>query len=500
MDETILRMNGIVKVFAGVRALSGVQFELKRGEIHALIGENGAGKSTLMKILLGLYSADAGEIMLRGEKVHFKSPAEALKSGISMIHQEISLVPEMDVSENIWLGREKLFKSCGLLNKKKRVDETRKLLESLDIHIDPTKKINELSVANMQLVELARAVSYHSDIIIMDEPTSALTNKEILLLYRIVRKLAKEGTAIIFISHKLEEIYEICQRVTILRDGTFVATENSEDLPMDRLISMIVGRKQNRVFEKANYSTDEVILEVKDLCKEGVFEHINFEVHKGEVLGFSGLMGAGRTEIMEAIFGITRPGSGEILFKGNKIENKNPADAVANKIGMVTEDRLRTGSIYTLSVMQNTTIGAMKELANKLSLYSHKKEQDFFEKSATDFEVKYSSSNELIGQLSGGNQQKVIFARWLSTQPEVLILDEPTRGIDVGSKAEIYRLISKLAQQGMAILLVSSEMPELLALSDRIHVVREGRIVYSCDHQDATQEELISYAFGVQND
>ena len=326
MDETILRMNGIVKVFAGVRALSGVQFELKRGEIHALIGENGAGKSTLMKILLGLYSADAGEIMLRGEKVHFKSPAEALRSGISMIHQEISLVPEMDVSENIWLGREKLFKSCGLLNKKKRVDETRKLLESLDIRIDPTKKINELSVANMQLVELARAVSYHSDIIIMDEPTSALTNKEIGLLYRIVRKLAKEGTAIIFISHKLEEIYEICQRVTVLRDGTFVATENSEDLPMERLISMIVGRKQNRVFEKANYSTDEVILEVKDLCKEGVFEHINFEVHKGEVDVYKRQTGyrvkllrtvriAGRTERLIRKRGISPKRSGSAFLR-----------------------------------------------------------------------------------------------------------------------------------------------------------------------------------------
>jgi len=500
MDETILSMKGIVKVFGGVQALKGVQLELKKGEIHALIGENGAGKSTLMKILLGLYEADAGEIILKGKKVKFKSPADALNNGISMIHQEISLVPGMDVSENIWLGREKLFKRCGLIDKKKRFHETKKLLDELGIQVDPLKKVSELSVANMQLVELARAVSYNSDIIIMDEPTSALTNKEIEILYRIVRRLAAEGTAIIFISHKLEEIYEICQRVTVFRDGTFVATERSEDLKMDRLISLIVGRKNSKMFEKESYASDEVVLEVKDLYKKGVFNHVNFKVHKGEVLGFSGLMGAGRTEIMEAVFGIAPPDSGEIWLKGTKIENKNPAQAVANRIGMVTEDRLRTGAISTLSVMQNTTIVAMRYLENKVGMFSHKKENQFFRKEAEEFDVKFSSPDELIGQLSGGNQQKVIFARWLSTKPKILILDEPTRGIDIGSKNEIYRLISKLAQEGMAILLVSSEMPELLALSDRIHVVREGQIVYSCSREEATQEKLISYAFGVNKD
>lgn len=498
MAETILSMKEIVKVFGGVHALNNVQFELKKGEIHALIGENGAGKSTLMKILLGFHEADAGEIFLKGEKVHFHSPTEALNHGISMIHQEISLIPEMNVAENIWLGREAMFKTLGLVDRKKCHKKTQELLKELGIDIDSTKKIRELSVANMQLVELARAVSYNSEIIIMDEPTSALTNKEIEILYRIARELAAKGTAIIFISHKLEEIYSICQRVTVLRDGTYVATEYTDKLPMETLINMIVGRKDTKAFEKDSTATDKLVFEVKNLSKKGVFSDISFKVHAGEILGFSGLMGAGRTEIMEAIFGSTRADSGEIFYMGNKIENKNPASAVANGMGMVTEDRLRTGAIPTLSVMENLTIVGMKDLSNKCGLFSHRKEHEFFDKNANEFEVKYGSEKDLIGSLSGGNQQKVIFARWLATKPKVLILDEPTRGIDIGSKQEIYRLISKLAADGMTILLVSSEMPELLSLSDRIHVVRDGKIVYSCTREEATQEKLISYAFGIQ--
>lgn len=498
MDDIILYMKGIVKVFAGVRALNNVQFQLKRGEVHALIGENGAGKSTLMNILLGIYQPDYGEIFLNGKPVSFKNPAEALDSGISMIHQEISLVPNMEVDENIWLGREKKFIKGCLIDKKSRKEQTKNLLDELGLDINPASKVKDLSIANMQLVELARAVSCDSDIIIMDEPTSALTNHEIELLYNIVRKLAKQGKAIIFISHKLEEIFDICQRVTILRDGNYIATENCSDVDTEKLITMIVGRKQNRVYEKKNYSSEQVILEVRNLYQTGVFHDINFSVKKGEVLGFAGLMGSGRTEIMQALFGITKPTSGEVLYYGKKAEIKKPGDAVKLKIGMVTEDRLRTGSIYTMSVMKNTTIVKIKDIANKLHLFSRMNEKNFFSKVAGDLDVKYSTPDDLIGQLSGGNQQKVIFARWLATKPEVLILDEPTRGIDVGSKAEIYRLIASLASQGMAILLVSSEMLELLALSDRINVIRKGEIVYECSHEEANQETLISYAFGVQ--
>lgn len=500
MQETILEMRNIVKVFAGVHALNGVQFKLNKGEIHALIGENGAGKSTLMKILLGIHKADEGEIYLKGEKVSFGSPSAALKSGISMIHQEISLVSEMDVAENIWLGREHLFMSAGMISKKKRLEATQKLLNELGIDIKPTDYVKNISIAQAQLTELARAVSYNSDIIIMDEPTSALTTKEVEILYSVVRKLASEGKSIVFISHKLEEIYEICSKVTVLRDGTYVATENSADLPMDKLISLIVGRKQDRVYEKANYAKENVILEVRDFNCEGVFSNVNFQIHEGEVLGFSGLMGAGRTEIMEALFGLRKATSGKVFLDGKEVHIKSPKDAVNLGIGMLTEDRLRSGSIHTLSVMQNTTIVELGKLASKIGVYSHKKEEEFFKEAATTFEVKYGKATDRIGTLSGGNQQKVLFARWLATKPRILILDEPTRGIDVGTKSEIYKLIEKLASQGMTILLISSEMPELLSLSDRINVVREGKIVYTCSREEATQENLIAHAFGIVNE
>lgn len=497
MQETILEMRDIVKVFAGVHALNGVQLEIKKGEVHALIGENGAGKSTLMKILLGIYKPDAGEIYFKGKKTEFANPSDALKNGISMIHQEICLVPEMDVAENIWLGREHLFMKAGMLNKKKRYGETRKFLDELGIHIDPAACIKDLSVASAQLVELARAVSYHSDIIIMDEPTSAFTTTEVGILYSIVRKLAAQGTAIIFISHKLEEIYDICTRVTVLRDGTYVASKDVTELTMEKLIPMIVGRKQEKSFEKENYTRDKVILEVKNFNNAGVFSDINFQLHEGEVLGFSGLMGAGRTEIMESLFGIRKFTSGQVFLDGREIHINSPKDAVKFGFGMVTEDRLNSGAIYSLSVLQNTTIVEMAKIANRLGIYSHKKEKVFFDEAAKAFEVKYSSADEGIGQLSGGNQQKVIFARWLATKPRILILDEPTRGIDVGSKGEIYKLIAKLAEQGIAILFISSELPELLALSDKIHVIRDGRMVYTCGHEEATQETLIAHAFGV---
>jgi ABC-type sugar transport system ATPase subunit len=490
-------MDGMVKVFAGVQALNQVHFDLKRGEVHALIGENGAGKSTLMKILLGIYQADKGTVIFGGKEVHFKSPAEALRAGISMIHQEISLVPGMSVAENIWLGQERRFKRGGIINNKLRVEATQELLTTLKLSVDPKAMVKDLSVASMQLVEMARAVSYESKVIIMDEPTSALTNKEIDLLYEIIRSLALKGTSIIFISHKLEEIFKVCQRVTVLRDGGYIGTHNIENVNMSSLISMIVGRQEARQFEKADHALGDVVLDVRNICQEGVFSDISFSVRKGEVLGFAGLMGAGRTEIMQAIFGTTRLDSGEVLYQGKAINIKAPGDAVKAGIGMVTEDRLRTGSIYTLSVMQNGTLVPLKKIANKFHLFSNRKERFFFTREAEQFNIKYASTDDKIGQLSGGNQQKVIFARWLSDGPELLILDEPTRGIDVGSKTEIYRLISKLAAQGLAILLVSSEMPELLALSDRIMVVREGHIVFETAGKNTTQEELISHAFGV---
>lgn len=497
MDELILQMKGISKSFAGVHALSDVQFSLRSGEVHALIGENGAGKSTLMKILLGIYKRDSGEIVYKGKPVYFNSPTAALNNGISMIHQEISLVPEMDVAENIWLGREdKFMLAHTLIDVKKRYAATEALLKELNITLPIRQKIENLSVAQMQLVELVRAVSYDPSVIIMDEPTSALSDDEINILFAVVRSLSKRGVSIIFISHKLEEILEICQRITVFRDGCWIDTVDSKDVTKSDLINMVVGRKVDTLFEKQESNPGDVILEVRGLNSADSCSDINFYVRKGEVLGFCGLMGAGRSEILRAIFGVDPKSSGTILLEGKPIRIRIPKDAVEHGIGMVTEDRLRLGVIRPLSVMQNTTLANFRKLCGRVfGLFTKKKEFEVFSTIADELTVKYDSSDSLIGQLSGGNQQKVIIGRWLLTQPKVLFLDEPTRGIDVGAKSEIYKLIDKLAAQGMAIVMVSSELPELLSLCDRIAVVSQGKIVFECPREKATQELLMSHAF-----
>ena len=500
MDNQLLKMEGITKYFPGVRALFQVNLEVGRGEAHALIGENGAGKSTLMKILLGLYSADGGTIEFKGRTVHYHSPAEALKDGISMIHQEISLVMGMTVEENIWLGRETLFGKAGLINKGKRREATKKILDELGIHIEPDMQVSSLSVANMQLVELARAVSYNSDLIIMDEPTSALTNLEVELLYKIVGDLLKKGISVIFISHKLNEIFRICSRITVLRDGCFIASRNSDDIEMDELVNMIAGREMGEAFRKPKYKIGNVALEAKHLCSAGIFEDISFKVHKGEVLGFMGLMGAGRTEIMRAIFGIDKYTSGEIYVNGKKEDILKPSDAVRLGIGMVTEDRLRTGIIPTMSVLENSAIASMDLYTNKVGIFRMKKLDRHFSEISKQMSIKYGSVNDKIGNLSGGNQQKVILSRWLSRDVDILIMDEPTRGIDVGAKEEIYHLIDSMVSQRKAVVLISSEMPELLNNSDRILVIRNGRIVYECSSDEADGETLIAYAFGTQKE
>jgi ABC-type sugar transport system ATPase subunit len=496
MDDLILEMKGISKSFAGVHALEDVHFELRRGEVHALIGENGAGKSTLMKILLGIYRRDAGEIIFNKKAVYYSSPITALRDGISMIHQEISLVPDMDVAENIWLGREDRFLHARvLIDVKKRQGAAEQLLKNLSIVLDVQKKVKHLSVAQMQLIELVRAISYDPSIIIMDEPTSALSENEIELLFSVVRNLAQSGVSIIFISHKLEEIFSICHRVTIFRDGHWIKTANCDEISKDKLINLIVGREVNVLFEKQEVKRGDVILEVKGLTRSGVCQDVNFYVKKGEVLGFCGLMGAGRSEILRAVFGVDKKTEGKIFVNNKEIEIDSPKDAVKNGIGMVTEDRLRLGVIRALSVMQNTTIAHFTNICHKLGFFSRRKEIRVFESAAKNLSVKYDSPNSLIGQLSGGNQQKVVISRWLLTNPQILFLDEPTRGIDVGSKNEIYKLIDTLAAQGMAIVLVSSELPELLSLCDRIAVIAHGRLVFECSRNEATQESLMSHAF-----
>jgi ABC-type sugar transport system ATPase subunit len=497
MSETILEMTGITKVFAGVQALKNVRLELKKGEVHALMGENGAGKSTLMKLLIGMYAPEKGIIKYNGKEVFFKTTSEALNSGISMIHQEISLVQQMDVAENIWLGRENLFRTAGfLIDLQKRYTKTTELLDRLGINIDPAVILRNLSVAQMQLVELARSVSYDANIIIMDEPTSALAAREIDILYAIVRNLASRGVTVVFISHKMEEIFEICNRVTVLRDGAYIDTVDIKDLTMKKLINMVVGREIHDMYTKSKVDFSEEAIKIKNLNSPGVFQDINFSVKKGEVLGFYGLMGAGRTEIMRAIFGIDRYSSGSIYIDGKEVKIKSPEESIRLGMGMLTEDRLRLGAIYTMSIIANTTIASFRRICGKIGFFRQAKEISVFKEESNTLSIKYSSPFDLIGQLSGGNQQKVLVGRWLLTRPKILILDEPTRGIDIGTKMEIYSLINGMAKKGIAIILVSSELPEILAMSDRVMVVRGGRIVFECPVEQTDQVVLVSHAFG----
>ena len=500
-DEYILIMEDIVKTFPGVKALDHAGIRLKKGEVHALIGENGAGKSTLMNILLGSYPYDEGRIIFKGQEVHFKTPHDALQAGISMIHQEISLIPSVSVGENIWIGREDNFRHGVLINTRERDKAAQDLLDQLGIHIDAKKICRELSVANMQLVEIARAVSYNSDIIVMDEPTSSLSDAEIEILYKIIHDLAAKGTSIIFISHKLEEIFEACDRVTVMRDGQYISDHNTNEITQPELVTKIAGREIKDMFPKMDSQIGDVALEVKNFNSGKTFKNISFEVHKGEILGFCGLVGAGRTEIMRAVFGIDKFDSGEVFLEGKKLDIKSPADAIENGLAMVTEDRRGSGIISGLPVKYNISLAYLDKICGGLgglSFINKGQEDQDAEEMKKKLDIKAATLNQVIGSLSGGNQQKAIIARWLLSDPKVLILDEPTRGIDVGSKSEIHRLISQLAVDGMAVIMISSELPEVMGMSDRILVVREGEIAGEFQRGEFTQDALMQCAFGAQ--
>lgn len=494
-EEYILRMEGITKIFPGVKALDNAKLELRRGEVLSLIGENGAGKSTLMKILLGIYSKDGGEIFFEGKKVNFHSARDALDAGISMIHQEISLIPSLSVSENIWLGREKLFSRAGMISTKARNQATKELLKQLNIHLDIERPVNRLRVAQMQLVEIARAVSYNARVVIMDEPTSALSDVEIEQLYAIIRGLTAKGVSVIFISHKIDEIFTICQRVTVMRDGCYIDTRECGEISEQELVHLIAGREIKQMFPKEDAQIGDVILEAKGISGEG-FKDVSFTLHKGEILGFCGLMGAGRTEIMNAIFGITRITSGELFIKGERCAIHSPAAAIKKGIGMVTEDRLRQGVIHVLPVRYNMSMAYLPKICKK-GFVCQKQEKADCAKEIQELQMNLAGMDVQIGGLSGGNQQKAVIGRWLLSSPDILIMDEPTRGIDVGAKTEIHRLLSRLAKKGMAIIMVSSELPEILGMSDRILVVREGKIAGEFARGDATQDALMNTAFGV---
>lgn len=495
--ELLLKMTGIYKSFNNVKAVKNGQLEIYKGEIHGLIGENGAGKSTLMKILLGVHQKDAGTIIYKGKEVVYRSPEEALNDGITMIHQEINLVPQMSVMENIWLGQEYLFKTAGALDKRKMRKHTEELLNRLGMEINPELSVSSLSIAQMQLIELARALSRKASLIIMDEPTSSLAQKEVRLLVSIVRRLSAEGVAIIFISHKLDEILEICDTVTTMRNGEFIDRSAACDMNEQTLLKLIVGRENvSSFYREKTYMTDHVVLEVKNLCSTGIFQNVNFKVREGEILGVAGLVGAGRTEIMRAVFGADHYDSGEILLEGKEVRIRNPKDAIRKGICMLQEDRLRLGAVYSMSVLQNASLAVLDRFCSA-TIINKKKERTAFREIMDDILLKYNSENESIRNLSGGNQQKVLLGRWLMANPRVLILDEPTRGIDVGAKYEIYRLIDKLAERGLAIIMISSELPEILALSDRVIVVRDGSIAGELDREEDMHEAVMALAFGI---
>jgi ABC-type sugar transport system ATPase subunit len=491
-NDIILEMKDIDKRFGGVHALDHVGLSLKRGEVHALVGENGAGKSALMKILIGLYKPDHGEIIFDGAEVDFKSVRDAQDLGISMIFQEFNQVRVLSVMENIFLGREPKTKS-GAVNYKKMYVESKALLEELGVNLDPKTRIWDLTVAKHQLVEIVKAISLNAKIIIMDEPTSALSKNEIEYLLSMVRTLRDQGKAIVYISHKMDEIFNVCDSVTVLRDGKFIHTGRVSDVSEKDLIRMMVDREINELFPKQESRIGNVLLEVKGLTVKGKFTDVSFDLREGEILGVAGLMGAGRTELVETIVGSRRPDRGEIYLKGKKIVNRIPGDAIRRGIVMVPEDRKRNGVFLKLSIKDNILMSSMNKCLKGPSI-NKKLEKKCFEEYKDKLEIKCSCPTQICHNLSGGNQQKVAVSRVLNADPEIIILDEPTRGIDVKTKSEIHRLMSTLAGTGKAVLMVSSELPEILGMSDRILVLHEGTMTGILNREDATADRIMELA------
>lgn len=492
----LLEVKGVSKRFYSNQALKGVDLSVDAGQIMALAGENGAGKSTLMNILLGSIAPDAGQMWFDGRPYAPRDPQEALRTGISMIHQELELVPSLTVAENIWIGREHRFRSFGLYSRRKSEDAAAALLGEMGVALSPRALVKTLSVAQMQMVELARALSYNARLVIMDEPTSSLSDKEVAVLYRVVRDLAAKGKAVIFISHKLEEIFQIADRVTVFRDGQMIASQAVADTRMNDLIAMIAGRRMENLYPKEPVELGGEVFRAEGIGLRGVFQDVSFSVRQGEILGFAGLVGAGRTEIMNAIFGVTPLDTGQLYMDGKPLRCRSPHEAIRNGIGMVTEDRLRRGVIRKLSVKWNMTLAYFDRIC-RLFFIDQKREQRDAQAMAEDLQVKTAGLDISIGSLSGGNQQKVMIGCALLTHPKLLILDEPTRGVDVGAKHEIYLQCGRLAREGHAILLISSELGEVMGMSDRILVVREGRIVGEHLQGAAGEQTIIAEMFGL---
>ena len=487
----VLEMENISKEFPGVKALDDVQLKLKPGTVHALMGENGAGKSTLMKCLFGIYEKNSGKILLDGVEVNFKSTKEALENGVSMVHQELNQVLQRNVLDNIWLGR---YPMKGFfVDEKKMYNDTINIFKDLDIKVDPRKKVADLPIAERQMIEIAKAVSYKSKVIVMDEPTSSLTEKEVDHLFKIIKKLKESGVGIIYISHKMEEIKMISDEITILRDGKWISTNDVSKISTEQIISMMVGRDLTERFPKKDNTAKEMILEVKNLTalNQPSIQDVSFELYKGEILGIAGLVGSKRTEIVETIFGMRPKEHGEIILNGKSVKNKSPEEAIKNGFALVTEERRSTGIFSMLDIAFNSVISNLDRYKNKFKLLKNKDIEKDTKWIVDSMRVKTPSYTTKIGSLSGGNQQKVIIGRWLLTEPEVLMLDEPTRGIDVLAKYEIYQLMIDLAKKDKGIIMISSEMPELLGVTDRILVMSNGRVAGIVKTSETNQEEIM---------
>ena len=492
-SEYLLEVDDVRKEFPGVVALDNVKFKLRRGSVHALMGENGAGKSTLMKIVAGIYTPDSGSFKLRGVDIRLQNPLDALENGIAMIHQELNLMGPMTVAENIWIRREPV-NMFGFVNHGEMRRRTEELFRRLNIDIDPMVEVRTLSVANRQMVEIAKAVSFNSDVLIMDEPTSALTEKEVKHLFNIIRALKADGKGIIYITHKMNELFEIADEVSVFRDGKYIATKMSKDVTRDEIIRMMVGRDITQMFPKETVPIGDVVLSVKNLTLDGIFKDISFDVRAGEILGIAGLVGSGRSNIAETVFGVSPASSGTISIKGKPLAITSPSVAMANGMAFLTEDRKETGCFLLLDIQENTQMAVLQtKYVNFGFVQQHALAVD--SKVMSDrLRVRTPDMQEPIINLSGGNQQKVLISRWLLTKPRILILDEPTRGIDVGAKAEIHRLVSELVKDGVAVIMISSEMPEVLGMSDRIMVVHEGRVTGFLDRKDADQVKIMELA------
>ena len=498
-ENYLLKLQGISKTFPGVRALNNVHMEIRKGEVHALLGENGAGKSTLMKILSGAYQRDSGNIYWEGKKIEIGNPKAAQELGISIIYQEYNLVPKFSIAENVWMGREKFINpAVGLLNWQEMFDSTQKLLDELHLVLDPHTPISSLGVAQQQMVEIIKALSLDARLLIMDEPTSALTGTEINNLYTVIRSLKSKGVSVIFISHHLDEIFEICDRGTILRDGEFIKTIDLKQTGRDEIIQLMVGRSIDQQYPKIVIQRGEEALRVENLRVPGTSHDVSFSAYTGEVLGIAGLVGSGRTELMRAVFGADKPEHGKVFIFGKEIHIKSPRTAIRAGIGFLPEDRKQQGLILLLSVLQNVSLASLFKLRDKTGLLRLRFEKAQVEDFVSKLRITTPGVNQLVQFLSGGNQQKVVLAKWLASQSRVLIFDEPTRGIDVGAKVEVYNLMNQLVESGVAVIMVSSEMPELLGMSDRILVMHEGSIAAEMQRAEATQEKVLAAAMGAQ--